>query len=210
MPETTQQILKVTSVTATINPNGPSQFGRNDYYSGVVGRAGRQEGIFTTGHSPYYQGGHLISHSLIGKGTAAVTADKIDGYQNLAPMEAALNNIAYKNLESALGSSGPGQATITVTSLPQIDVTNAAVSWITGCPILSPAVPQGAIAVPSTVARNVSINFNANHLGDASEMPRMSPVANYIRTGADLLQHLRATDTMPWIDPALVAKINGL
>ncbi len=83
-----------------------------------------------------------------------------------------------------------------------------------------PVGPAACPDIPTTLgtgdtvelfnADSVAIDLKGNSLGHAEEIPRMAPIEGPITTGAELLQHLTETGSMPWMDPALVAKLQGL
>ncbi|CAG8998327.1 MAG: hypothetical protein CENE_00269 [Candidatus Celerinatantimonas neptuna] len=204
LPHTVSHIQKIQSVQANVTPNGPSEWTRDAVASAHVGRAGRQEAILTTGSDPYYQGGHLISHSLLGTGSVASTAVKVDSYQNLVPMEAALNNMTYKALETKIGAtSGTSSVKIDVQTNPNLFVSHENISKLTGCPLNAKYKLNTGVYIPSAIARTVTVSVGGAAIGDAAEIGIATPHEAIMTTGAQLLDHLDKTGAMPWISKSL-------
>ncbi|NOU50560.1 hypothetical protein HG263_08400 [Pseudoalteromonas sp. JBTF-M23] len=210
LPNTPKYIKRVESVSANVAPNGPSEYARNAHYSQMVGHAGVQEAALTTGSAGYYQGGHLISHSLLGKGSVQSTAEKIDGYDNLVPMEAAMNNRTYKQLETEIANgTGVKAVEIDVTHNLVSFVSDQNVSKITKCPLKKPATASGT-EITGVNAKSVKVTVGGGSIGKAEEIDRLAPHGRMMKSGKDVLEHLEMIGAMPWVSQALIVKLKTI
>ena len=206
LPKTPKDITKVTAVSANITPNGPSTWARANYASSVVGHAGSQEATLTTGSASYYQGGHLISHSLLGRGTGGSTADKVNGFTNLVPMESALNNMTYKKLETQVAKN-TGVSAVDIDVTPNLFgfVSHENVEKITVCITTKPET--GTYITPVNT-RAVGVSVGGSSIGKAEEIDAIAPHERMIKTGRHLVQHLENIGAIPWVAQTLLTKLN--
>ncbi|WP_420590831.1 hypothetical protein [Bacterioplanoides sp.] len=171
LPKTPKSIPKVSFVEAEIEKKELKSLDRKEYKSKVVGRCGRQESLLTIGEEAYYQGGHLISHAFLDNQSDDKSSEEVDGYFNLVPMEASLNNLTYKKIETKLMDlSGKSRVKLSVETSPAI-VCPKVLAGLTGCKLKNSSLPP--YGLNSTIAREVKVSVNGGKPETATSLKNL-------------------------------------
>ena len=212
LPDTDNTINQISSVTGTYTNDGGSVFKRNNTISGKIGRAGRQQALLNLGQEPYYQGGHLISHSMLGQRSAQSTADKVDGWENIMAMSADVNNITYKAIETEVKKrAGPTDLKIVVKRPGgRVTVPHEQVAYLTGCQITNASLRGEYVTIPNVIADEVDVYSGESSPDTAEEIPSTQSISNPINTGKKLMQYLEERNIHYSMGKELIAAVKKL
>lgn len=208
LPSAPKRITVVSQVEANVKGCDESAYNREGHKSRNVGHVGRQESLLTIGEEAYYQGGHLIPHGLLCKKTNGNQAHLVDGYTNLVPMEAALNNLTYKTLENKIGDGEEAKVTINCETQAATTTYNI-ISKVTGCP-LENDVNDEALDLTPTIARKVTVKKGPDDVGEAVGLQRLGGQPGLIEDGATLLEWLTSIGAAPSLSGDLKKQLGNL